>query len=102
MISVSRLADFEHFGLLSGLLDIPLTKSVGSCHTPSDDPPMPLTNFFFDVLLLSKSFYLHIVDLLHPFCSSGNSSCPSRYLYISSENMPVSNFHARGRHVMGR
>ena len=39
--------------------------------------------------------------LLYPFCCSGNIPLFSRKPEISSEIIPVSSFHVKGRHVMG-
>ena len=38
---------------------------------------------------------------LHHFCSHGNMFACSRCSYNSSTKIPVSNFHNRGKHVMG-
>ena len=48
----------------------------------------------------SRSF-LPLLFLLQPFCSSGSKSSFSMKQYLSSEVIPVSNFHISGRQVIG-
>ena len=66
---------------------------------------VPFIYFFLKslsiVLLISSWFFVPLFLLLQPFSSSGSNLSFSVEQYISSEMIPVRNFHISGRQVIG-